>query len=421
MSGSRPTPFPPTSRAHRHLGDRAQSGVRAESLRAMNLSLVLRHVLADPGAVSRATVASRTGITRATVSRLVDELIGAGLLVELAPSAPVRGRPAVPLSPRPGSVMALGLEVNIGSLSAQAVDLSGEVLAEAVVEGDFAGSDPRGTLSSLADLGRDVLDACQHRPHEDGAEGLRFLGSGLALPGLVSTDALTLAPNLGWRDLPLPDLLQPLADLGPALVANEADLAAYAVARPRPGVASGPASFVFVSGEVGIGAGIVVDHRMLTGAHGWSGEIGHICVDPAGPRCSCGATGCLEAYLGKRAFSRLSGLPDGSSPADVVRAARAGSTTARSALDEGGAALGRALAAVINTVDIPLAILGGNVAELGEELLPTVRQELSVRVLQSEWSEPEIRIAPDSSRLAATGAAHRVLQRLVDNPLAWTA
>ncbi|MGO3797352.1 MAG: helix-turn-helix domain-containing protein, partial [Pauljensenia sp.] len=108
----------------------------------MNLSLVLSHVLADPGGVSRAAVAAATGITRATVSRLVDELIGAGALSELAPLNPGRGRPAVPLVPRRGRFVALGLEVNVGSLSARAVDLTGAVLAEEVVSGDFSTTGP---------------------------------------------------------------------------------------------------------------------------------------------------------------------------------------------------------------------------------------------------------------------------------------
>lgn len=415
MSTARPNPAPTVSQLVGHSGDRRQTGVRAESLRAMNLSLALRRVLADPGGVSRAAIATSTGITRATSSRLVDELVQAGLVTELSPEPDSgRGRPAVRLTPRQGRFVSLGLEVNVGSLSARVVDLTGTVLAEEVVVGDFSGTSPAATMGDLSTLAHRVL-ATALRPRAT------FLGSGLALPGLVSPDALALAPNLGWRDIPLAELLAPVADLRPVLVANEADLAAFAVAHPLPGVPSGPSSFVLVSGEVGIGAGIVIDHRMLTGAHGWSGEIGHICVDPAGPVCSCGATGCLEAYLGRRAFIRLAGLPAGSAPADVVRAAREGSAEARRALDEGGAALGRALAAVINTVDIPLVVLGGNVAEVGEELLPAARREMSVRVLQSEWSQPEVRLAADSSRLAATGAAHRVLQRLVDDPLAWTA
>lgn len=389
----------------------------------MNLSLVLRHVLAAPGEVSRADIAARTGITRATVSRLVDELIQSGLVADLDPiPEATRGRPASRLAPRPRALVAVGLEVNINYLAARAIDLAGTVLADARLDGDFAHSDPSETLGALADLGGRVLGeaATGDALVEDGV-GPRLVGSGLALPGLVSGDALAQAPNLGWRDLPFSTLLAPLAQLRPALVANEADLAAFAVANPRPGAPDGPGSFVYVSGNVGIGAGIIVDHRPLSGAHGWSGEIGHICTDPSGPLCSCGATGCLEAYLGLRALARRAGLPEGSTPTDVAAAARGGSAAARSAMDEGGAALGRALAAVINVVDIPEVILGGIVAEIGDALIPVARGELRTRVLQSAWSEPSVSIAPDSAALAVTGAAHRVLQQVVDDPIAWTA
>ncbi|SYZ34547.1 ROK family transcriptional regulator [Propionibacterium australiense] len=380
----------------------------------MNLSVVLRHILETPGAVSRADIAASTGVTRATVSRLVDELVHIGLVSELGPSPETtRGRPAVRLAPRPGSVISLGLEVNISYLAVRAVDLTGKVLAEASQAGDFAHSDPISTLTLLAGLGRGALDEATTG---DAVEGAHVIGSGLALPGLVSGDALALAPNLGWRDLPLDDLLRPLADLNPLIVANEADLAAFAVANPRPGASDGPASFIYVSGEVGIGAGIIVDHRPLIGAHGWSGEIGHICTDPSGPPCSCGASGCLEAFLGLRALARRAGLPEGSTPTDVVSAARAGSSAARAAIHEGGTALGRALSAVVNTVDIPEILLGGIVAEIGEEIIPSALTELRARTLQSSWSEPEIRIVPGSAVLAVTGAAHRVLEHVVQRP-----
>ncbi|MDC4232512.1 ROK family transcriptional regulator [Actinomyces sp. B33] len=393
--------------------ERTLAGVKAQSLRAMNLSLALRHILAHPGEISRSGISQATGITRATVSRLVDELIGADLVIETDPPAGARGRPANRLVPAPGSAVALGLEINISQISALLVDLTGAEIASARIDDDFAGSAPDEVVTRLAALAHDlVADALP--------PGALFLGSALALPGLVAPNALTLAPNLGWRDIPFDSLLAPLAELSPAIVANEADFAAFAVANPLPGVPSGPASFIYVSGEVGIGAGIMVDHRPLSGARGWSGEIGHICADPAGPVCSCGATGCLEAYLGLRALARRSGLDRAASLDDIRAAAERGDEPVLAALTEGGAALGRALAAVINSVDIPLVLLGGIVGELGEWLIEPAREEISQRVLQSAWSSPRIEFLPDSRNLTARGAAHRILQRLVDDPAAWT-
>ncbi len=392
--------------------ERAMNGVKAESLRALNLSLCLRQILAAPGQISRSDISQTTGITRATISRLIDELISAGLVTEIEPTTGKRGRPAHRLIPTPERAVALGLEVNISGLDLVLIDLAGQEIAAERIESDFAGSDPLHTMTRLAEAAHQLLATSL-------PEGALFLGSGLALPGLVSPRSLALAPNLGWKDIPLNVLLSPLAHVHPAIVANEADLAAFAVAHPLPGVPSGPPSFIYVSGEVGIGAGIVVDHRPVSGARGWSGEIGHICADPDGPLCSCGATGCLEAYLGLRALGQRAGLGRDTTVEEVKASARAGDLATINALTEGGAALGRCLSAVINAVDIPLVLLGGVVAELGEWLVEPAAQEIETRVLQAAWSRPRIELVPHSRHLAVKGAAHRILQRLVDDPMAW--
>ena len=151
---------------------------------------------------------------------------------------------------------------------------------------------------------------------------------------------------------------------------------------------------------------------------GWSGEIGHICADPNGPMCKCGARGCLESYLGMYALASRAGLDRGARAADILRGAVV-SERARSALDEAGAALGRCLAAVINATDIPVVILGGMVADLAPALVEPARKELEARVLQAAWAPPAIRVWGASKSLTARGAALRVLQRLVDDPLSW--
>ncbi|MDO4259783.1 MAG: ROK family transcriptional regulator [Actinomycetaceae bacterium] len=401
------------SRAPVALGERSRTGMRIQSLRAMNLSLVLRDILAFPGVATRASISQRTGITPATVSRLVDSLIDSGLVTALPPIVePTRGRPATPLIPTQGRAIALGLEVNVSGLDVRLVDLAGDILAEETVDMDLAGSDPQITMTHLARLARQVL-------HNGRNADSLFIGSGLAIPGLISDHTLTLAPNLGWRDIPIAELTAPLQELAPVVIRNEADLAAVAVSHPRPGVPDGPPSFVYVSGEVGVGAGIVINHVPLTGANGWSGEIGHVCVDPQGPQCSCGAQGCLEAILGRRALVQRAGLDMSASSGDIMRAAENGSEAARAALHEGGVALGRALSSVINLVDIPLVLLGGHIAELTDYIAPIALKEMRSRILQAPWSDLQIESIPDSTWLAVNGATHEVLQALVDDPLAW--
>lgn len=388
------------------------SGATAHNLRANNLSMVLRHVLAHPGTISRASIAQRTGTTRATISRLVDELINAEVIEELAPSTePSRGRPAIRLAPQAGRYGALGLEVNVSTLRAQLVDLAGHILAFSSCDNTTFG-DPQATMQTLHRLGKNLLD-------QNASSPMIFLGSALAVPGIVSGDTLVKAPNLGWQKLPLTDLLAPIADLHPRLVANEADLAAYAVAHPRPGVPGGPASFIYVSGEVGVGAGLVLHHKPMSRTNGWAGEIGHICIDPAGPQCNCGATGCLEAYLGRHALARHAGLPESTPPLTVCQEADGGNETASAALEQSGVALGRALSAAINLMDIPLVILGGNLADIAPHIMETALNEMDTRILQSEWTHPNIDVFGGSENLVVTGAAHRVLQDLADNPASY--
>ena len=389
------------------------SGATNQNLRAHNLSLALRHILANPGAINRAGIAAQTGISRATMSRLVDELIATGLVEESDDklSTGGRGRPTSVLSPASGTVIALGLQVNISVLGAYLVDLSGNVLARETQDGDFSGSDPQTILRKLARMGRRVL-------HAGREESTVFLGSALALPGLVSGDTLVTAPNLGWKNIPFDELTHPLHDLHVTLIANEADLAAFAVAHPRPGVPEGPASFIYVSGEVGIGGGLVINHQPLGGAHGWSGEIGHICVEPQGNVCSCGARGCLETIAGLKALCRAAGLGDEASARELTQLA-GHSAKAQDALANAGHALGQALAGVVNTVDISQVYLGGLVAETAPYLLPTLHEELETRVLQAPWYAPAIDILPSSEDLSLRGGAFQILERILDDPIHW--
>src|SRR3954468_22659260 len=169
-----------------------------ESLREANLALVLRTVCAAPEPLSRADVATATGRTRATASRLVDELLAGGLLDEgERVTLPRRGRPATPLLPG-SSFAALGLQVDAGLLAARVLDLRGRVVAERVEDGDFVNSRPGAPLARLGRLTADLLGTLPRR--------LRLVGAGLALPGIVDGDRLLRAPNLGWSG-ELPALL----------------------------------------------------------------------------------------------------------------------------------------------------------------------------------------------------------------------
>lgn len=400
-----------------------QSAARQGSLREHNLALVARAVFDTPKPPSRADVATATGLTRATVSLLVDRLTSGGILRELPPLAPQRaGRPAVPLTPAPRTLVGLGLEVNVDYLGGRVIDLTGDVVAEHVDPGDFHHSSPEAVLGRLGEMARGLGADVE-------AAGMRVVGVRLALPGLVDPRAgrLQVAPNLGWSGLDPVPLLGLRAGLR-VDVANEAKLAALAQAAPvrAMGATEGgsaphptPSSYLYVSGDVGIGSAIVMDRALFQGRHGWTGEVGHVVVDPAGPECRCGARGCLEQYAGKDALLRNAGLPP-TADIDALRAAiESRDATARNAAAIAGRALGSALADYINLVDIDTVLLGGIYPDLLPFLHGPLTAVLAARVLAAPWTPLDVRAAPVGAYPAMTGGARESLRAVVDDPSAY--
>ncbi|WP_156725217.1 ROK family transcriptional regulator [Streptomyces apocyni] len=421
-----------------------------QGIRRRNLSLVLRTVAAQ-GPLSRAAVASRIGLTRAAVSTLVDELVRTDLLVEPGPGqrSTAVDRPGRP--GRPGSALALsergpvgiGAEVGVDHLAACAVDLNGTVRAKAVLAGDNRGRPPEPVIKELTRLIREVTEAAR-------TAGLRPAGLGVAVPGLVGRDARTVvrAPNLGWTQV---DLGQHLGDALPPYVDNEANLGALAElwlggspTRPTPdsepasesaaggaidaaadgttdAAAGGdlaPRDFLHVSAEIGIGAAVVVDGRLLRGARGFAGELGHVPVRPEGPDCPCGGRGCLEQYAGAEAVLRAAGLPPGEGRVGQLAAlADGGDPRVRRALRGAGSALGIAVSGAVNLLDPQTVVLGGALSRLAPWLLPAMERELRRRTADPERpSGASVSVSRLGSDGPLLGAAHAVVQAVLDDP-----
>ncbi|WP_245993019.1 ROK family protein [Xylanimonas allomyrinae] len=342
------------------------------------------------------------------MSTLVDRLVAGGLLSELAPvSAQRAGRPAVPLIPAARSVVGIGLEVNVGYLGASVMDLTGDIVDERVVPGAFHDSNPAVVLPRVGALARELVEACL-------ADGMRVAGARLALPGLVDSRAglLQVAPNLGWSSVqPIP--LLDLDDLH-VEVANEAKLAGLAEL-----IGDVASSFLYVSADVGIGAAVVVDRRLFLGERGWNGEIGHVVVDPAGPRCGCGALGCLEQYAGKEAVMRAAGLSPDAPLETLVHALHARSASAEAAVRRAALALGSALADFVNLVDVCTIVLGGAYTTLLPWLHEPVAGVLADRVLSAPFAPVEVRGAVAGPYAAMAGGAHEVLRDVLAAPADW--
>lgn len=383
--------------------------VRQSSLRAHNLALVLRHVATAAHPLSRADVAAATGLTRATVSTLVDELVRGQLVAEIGPAPRTGvGRPATGLVLSGTGPAGLGLEINVDYLAGCVVDLGGTVRHRVTEAVDQRGRDPRDVVAALGRLAVSARTAAIE-------QGLAIVGAAVAVPGLVRDGVVRLAPNLDWRGVPLHEMLSAALGGLPLIVDNEANLAAAGEA------AASSESFLYVSGEVGIGAGIVLHGDLFRGVHGWAGELGHITVRADGPACHCGSRGCLEQYAGQEAILAAAGAPPHAGVSDVMARAGSGDQRMLAALSDAGTALGVAIAGVVNLLDIGTVVLGGSYALLTPWLAGCVEHEMSTRVLTAAWSEVCVRPSRLGSEATVVGAAGCVTRALRDDPAGWLA
>jgi predicted NBD/HSP70 family sugar kinase len=387
------------------------------TVRRANLGVVLQHV-ASHGPCSRARIAAQTGLTRGTVSSLVAELVDLELLRDSGDDGRDGsvGRPAQPLELADVSV-AVGLEINVDSLEVSVEDLTGRVRYErrVFVDNRLSASGPvldriaRMALEAIADV-------------ED--DGLRVVGIAVAVPGLVESTSGTLlrAPNLGWHRLGIVDELRARLPELPIRVENEANLAA--LAEHWQGAARDVRNFICVFGEVGVGAGIVVDGELYRGAHGFGGEFGHVTVAQGGDLCACGSRGCLETLVGQEAIARRAGVQIErggrmrSVTAELVRRAEAGDAQVSQALRDAGTSLGLALAAVVNLFDLDAVVLGGCFGPLFPWLAAEVESALRLRVLSAQWTACELRPSGIGELAAVRGAAALMLRGLLAAP--WT-
>jgi predicted NBD/HSP70 family sugar kinase len=391
----------------------AGTPIRQASVRAHNLALVLRHVANSESPISRAALATATGLTRATVSALVDDLVAGSLLTGREPLPQARaGRPAVGLVIAADGAAGLGLQINVDYLAACVLDLTGAVRHRVVLHADQRPAAPEAVLAGIGRLAGEARARAA-------ADGLPLAGAALAVPGLVGADGVVRrAANLDWYDVDAPALLRATGALGdlPLAVDNGANLAALGELRTG-GV---PAGFVYISGEVGIGAGIVFDGALFRGVRGWSGEIGHITVDPDGPLCRCGARGCLEQYAGQEAILQGAAItgPDAACT-DVANLATAGDPAARTSLAMAGGALGTAVATVVNLLDVDTIVLGGIYAPLLPWLRAPIERAISRRVLTAAFSPVMVHAATLGADATMIGAAGAVLQAVHDDPARW--
>jgi predicted NBD/HSP70 family sugar kinase len=344
------------------------SAVRPDDIRQHNLSLVLSHVHRD-GALTRAELTQRLHLSRSTVGALVGDLAHLGLVEEVVPSGGARvGRPSHVVAPHAAGPYAVGVDIDIAHVTIAAIGLGGTITAREIVP---TGPEPH-RPEQLVQLIAEAIPRLDELIPSSG----RVCGVGVSVPGTVDlvTGRVGVAPNLGWEDVQLGAMLEEAVAPGvPVVVGNDADLAV--LAEHQRGNARECDDVVFLIGRIGVGAGIIIGGVPIRGRDGHAGEIGHNALDPNGPPCHCGKSGCIESFLGESALLELAGRPLPRTDANVAalfKDARDGEPGAIHAIESAAEPLGRAIASLLNTLNPECVLLGGSLGEVLELARPEV-------------------------------------------------
>lgn len=378
-----------------------------KSLREHNRARVIDALRGSPG-LSRTDVMRATGLSRATVSSIVGELLESGIVVERSTprddaERQGTGRPPVLLALHPGAGLALGVDFGHRHLRVALADLSSQVLAERRIALDVDRSATAGLDAATELVGEVIAEA--------GAERDRIIGCGMGLPGPIDRLSGTVGSSVilpGWSgEEPAPRLARRLGV--PVTVDNDANLGALGEA--TFGAGRGVSDLVYVKVASGIGAGIVLGGRIHRGTRGLAGELGHVRSEPQGRLCRCGSRGCLETVAAAPALLELLREAQGDQLTinGLLELVREGDVGASRLVADAGRAIGRALADTCNLLNPELIVVGGELSEAGEPLITGVRDSLQRYGLPASVAEVRVVAAELADRAEVLGAVSLVI------------
>ena len=397
-------------------------GADHHTLREHNHLLVLNCVR-HQGPIARVAIAQLTGLSKTTVSSIIDDLLLAGLVSEgdLLDASPIGGRRAILVNFNADVGIILGVEVSRTRITLAATNLNGELKRIQTVLSEITNT-PAVSISILVTSIRVFLA-------QSGLAWEQVIGIGIGMPTTIDAQKQTVirTPAMpGWEDVDLPNILFNEFQV-PVFLDNNANLGA--LSEGRYGVGKHISDFIYVNVGRGIGSGIMSNHQILRGALGAAGEIGHIRVKDEGLRCECGNDGCLETVADERAIiadasqgvslnslaratrqiSSVLARYDEVDINDVIHAADAGDLASRLALQTAGNHLGRAIAILINVLNPAAIILDGTVVRSSQIVFGALQAAAARSTQKAIWSQTHILLGQLGDLTVALGAATLVI------------
>lgn len=395
-------------------------GTNPSTVKTHNLSAILLALLRHEF-VSRVRLAEMTGLSTTTITNLVNELLEQGIVVEEGTEKPGRrrgvGRPRTSLRLVPEARCAVGIHIGVGSVRVGVTDLRGHTLSHLLLAHPLEKA-PEEVLGETAVLVSQAIAQSGVNPQD-------LVGAGVGASGLVNphTGVNVIAPNLGWRDVPIRGFFTERLGL-PVCVDN--NVRAMALSEALFGAGQDVRVLAFVYARIGVGSGLVVDGRLYRGSAAGAGEIGHVTIVPEGGEpCRCGNTGCLETLVSEPAIVRLAqelaeqdreGIlathlqhGEGTTIERIFAAARAGDEAALAMLEDRARYMGIALANLVNVLNPELIVLGGLFTQAPDLLVPAIEATMRQRAFANLGQRVELQTASFGREAGVVGAAGMAL------------
>lgn len=363
-------------------------------IKKINTAIVLEAVLVH-APLSRAQISELTGLNKATVSSLVQDLIDSHLVLENGPGQSSGGRKPVMLLFNGTAGYAVGIDLGVNYIRGLLVDMEGNVIAEH--QRGLKQQDAKQAIAQLTDCIELLMNEAPGSPYG-------IVGIGVGVPGIVDDNGIILfAPNLKWHQVELQQQLEERFGL-PVTIDNEAN--AGAQGEQKYGAGRGIPNQIYVSVGIGIGTGIILNKELYKGASGFSGELGHLSIEYGGKPCSCGNRGCWELYASENALLERAALLGFENLEELLLAATAGDERVIELIRSIGDYLGAGIANIVNVFNPNVVIIGNRMSRAAEWLEPAVQAAVDQRTLPYHRERMRILFAELQDQSAVRGATY---------------
>ncbi|MEC0211490.1 ROK family transcriptional regulator [Paenibacillus ehimensis] len=381
-------------------------------MKKMNKALVL-DTIRHHFPISRADISVKTGLNKTTVSSLVNELIESHFVTEIGLGESSGGRKPMMLLFNQRAGYALGVDLGVNYMLAMVTDLGGTVVKEKKIE-----------MTDLSvETVTEKLKKCIHSLiKKTPASPYGIIGIGVGVPGLVDDQGNILsAPNLGWTDVPLQNMLQQEFNL-PIAIDNEANVGA--LGEKEFGAGRSVSNMIYLSVGIGIGAGIILNDALYRGVSGFSGEVGHMTLAQDGPLCGCGSRGCWETFASEKALLQqaksLQLVDEKIQVADAIdkinlntllHLAKRGNRPVMELFANTGHWLGIGITNLVNVFNPGLIVIGNRMSLASEWIAGSVRETLNSQSLSFHRDKMNVVYAKLGMNSSAVGAASMAINR----------